>query len=325
MRKVAQIAGILFEELRSLHGLPAAHGQAIAVIVHPDNPVRVLDTEQVKGIFTGAVRDWAEVGGAPGPIEVDSLQPQSTTFDLFNQLALGGRGVAQVARRFEDSATLSDRVAAERGAIGFVGLAWVRSASAVAISEHGLAPTLPSPFTVASETYPFSRRLYLYTMPKPRAPVVADFVAFALSPEGQQIVRQSGHVDLSIALLGAGGEAPAPPQVSALTGGARRLTLDFRFRAGGRALDSRATRDLDRLVAYLHGAPPARLFLLGFGGDRLESLEAARLVDAELRRRGIKPAVVEGFGDAMPLSSRADATGQQRNRRVETWLAEPAR
>src|SRR5207244_723670 len=98
------------------------------------------------------------------------------------------------------------------------------------------------------------------------------------------------------------------------------LTLDFRFRAAGGALDSRATRDLDRLVAYLRGAAPSRILLLGFGGDQKESLESARLVAAELERRGVKPAAVSGFGAAMPLSSRTDAAGRQRNHRVEVWI-----
>ena len=299
---------------------------AIAVIVHPESRVRTLDTEQVKGIFTGAIRDWSEVGGVAGPIEVDALDPRSTTGDMFKEVALGGRDLAEGARRFDDSARLSDRVSSERGAVGFVGLAWVRSASAVAISERGLPGTLPSPLTVSSETYPLSRRLYLYTLPRPRAPAVTDFVTFALSNEGQRVVRQSGYVDLTVAAYDAGSCAlRCTPEFAAATRGARPLTLDFRFREAAKTLDSRATRDLDRLVAYLRGAPPARLLLLGFGADQAESLEGARLVADELARRGVKAAVVEGFGATMPLSRRADAAGRQRNHRVEAWLADVPR
>src|SRR5205807_3901631 len=94
-----------------------------------------------------------------------------------------------------------------------------------------------------------------------------------------------------------------------------------RFREGSSALDSRATRDLDRLVAYLRGAPPAPLLLLGFGGERSESFERAKLVAAELTSRGVKPATVAGFGGAMPLSSKPGAAGRRRNDRVEAWIA----
>jgi phosphate transport system substrate-binding protein len=64
---------------------------------------------------------------------------------------------------------------------------------------------------------------------------------------------------------------------------------------------------------------------LGFDVDREHSLEGAKLVAGELERRGVKAAVVAGFGTAMPISSRNDGAGRQRNRRVEVWIAEPSR
>ena len=39
----------------------------IAVIVHPNNPLRALTLTELRGIFTGETRDWSAVGGAPGP------------------------------------------------------------------------------------------------------------------------------------------------------------------------------------------------------------------------------------------------------------------
>jgi phosphate binding protein len=298
----------------------------IAVIVHHDNKVRSLDTDQVKAIFAGTIKDWSAVGGAAGTIEVDALDEQSTTLDTFKHVVLGSQPIAGGARRFDDSALLSDRVAAEPGAIGFVGLAYVRSANVIAISEGGMGATLPSPFTVASERYPLSRRLYLYTLPRQSTTAVIDFVDFVLSNEGQQVVRDQGFVDLSIAGLSPDAcDKRCPADYAAATRGARRLTLEFRFREATGLLDSRAIRDLDRLVAFVRGSPPSRIRLLGFDVDRERSLEGAKLVAGELERRGVKAAVVAGFGTAMPISSRHDAAGRQRNRRVEVWIAEPSR
>src|SRR5467141_646628 len=119
---------------------------------------------------------------------------------------------------------------------------WVRSDSSASPTSARQAPS-PSPsgapcppcrpFTVANESYPLSRRLYLYTLPHPRTPLVTDLVNFAQSPEGQQVVRESGYVDLSIA-----GWSPGPcdarclPAYAAATLQAKRLTVDFRFRPG---------------------------------------------------------------------------------------------
>ena len=296
---------------------------AIALIVHPGNPVRSLDIDQVRAIFTGEIKDWAAVGGKPGPIEVDALDEQSTTWDTFKQVALGSRELTAGAARFDDSARLSDHVTAEPRAIGFVGLAFVRSAAVVATSQRHLDPTMPSPFTVASETYPLSRRLYLYSLPKPRTPLATDFVDFVLSAEGQQIVGKSGFVDLSIAARSPETcDARCPPEYAALTRGAQRLTLDFRFREEKGGLDSRAARDVDRLVAFLRGSRSPRLLLLGFADTQPLSLEQAQVAAGELARRGVKADVVKGFGAALPVWPGDDEAGRQRNRRVEVWIRE---
>jgi phosphate transport system substrate-binding protein len=254
----------------------------IAVIVHPNNRVRALSVEQIRGIFTGAIVDWSEVGGAPGAIDVFARDEGSSTWDTFKHLALGSSKLSPRARRIADSDELSEKVATEPASIGFVGLVYVRSAAAVAVGS-----TVPSPFTVADESYPLTRRLFFYTLPRPASKTVTDFVNYVLSAEGQEIVRQKGFVDLSIAVRA--------PDAS----GARRLTVDFRFRPGGSELDSRAIRDVDRLVAFLRANATWRLALVSYGGD-------AGPVVAELERRGVRPVTVRNV--AAP------------SRRVEAWV-----
>jgi phosphate transport system substrate-binding protein len=243
----------------------------IAVIVHPNNRVRSLEIEQIKAIFTGQIRDWAAVGGADAPIDVYARDQGSSTYDTFKHLALGTAPLGASAHQIADSNELSDKVATEPNAIGFVGLVFVRSANAVAVGS-----TVPSPFTVADESYPLTRRLYFYTLPKPASKIVTDFVSFVLSAEGQEVVRQKGFIDLSIS-------ARAPDAT-----GARKLTADFRFRPGTADLDSRAIRDLDRLVAFLRANAISRMSLRSYGGD-------AEPVVAELERRGVKPESVKTF------------------------------
>jgi phosphate transport system substrate-binding protein len=293
---------------------------AIAVLVHPSNPVHTLGLDQVRAIFAGDLKDWSQVGGQPGPIEVVALDENSTTWDTFKNLTLGGRELPPGTQRFDDSARLSDHVSTSPRAIGFAGLSFVRNAGVVATSQPGFDPTLPSPFTVASEVYPFYRRLYLYTLGLPRTPLATDFVDFVLSGEGQQIVQRSGFVDLSIALRSPQPcDARCPESYQQVTQGARRLTLDLRFRENG-ALDSRAVRDLDRLVAFLRGFPAAKVMLLGFEGTIEASLSRAKVAAAELQRRGVQAEVVQGFGDALPVWPAGDEAGRQRNRRIEVWI-----
>jgi len=99
----------------------------------------------------------------------------------------------------------------------------------------------------------------------------------------------------------------SPAELAEATRGARQLTVDFRFRKSG-ALDSRAIRDLDRLVAFRRAGQPSPLLLFGFGADRNVALERARLVASELERRGVRSASVA----AMPSSAVCV--------RVEAWI-----
>ncbi len=302
----------------------------IAVVVHPNNPVKSLTREDLRRVFAGDTRDWSALGAPAGPITVDARDDASGTFDMFKLLVLGDRALTPAARRFQDSDELSGAVAAERGAIGFIGVAYVRNARAVAVGDEATPPRLPSAFTVTTEEYLLSRRLYFYTPAQPTNPWILRFVGFALSDAGQKVVREAGFVDLGIELESAESCAGRCPRGYAeRVRHARRLSVDFRFREGTLELDSRGVRDVDRLVAFLRGHSGGGLMLLGFSDDRgtvaertAASRARAAVVAKELAERGVRAEVVEGRGAEMPVASNAEEMGRERNRRVEAWVME---
>ena len=128
----------------------------IAVIVNQANPATSLTKGELAKIFSGATTTWP----AGGAIKIYARDDKSGTFDTFKSLVLGGTSLASSAQRFEDSAALSDAVANDANGIGFIGLPYVRSAKAIAVAEAGAMPMLPNRFTVATEDYPLSRRLF---------------------------------------------------------------------------------------------------------------------------------------------------------------------
>jgi phosphate binding protein len=299
----------------------------IAVVVHPNRAQRSLTLEQIAKIFSGEIDDWSGVGAPAAPIVVLARDDKSGTFDTFQHLVLGKRKLAAKATRWADSDKLSDAVAADANAIGFIGLAYVRSAKALAVADKGATPNYPSVFTVTTESYLLSRRLYFYVPAKPTRPLTLDFTGYALSAEGQSVVRDAGFVDLGVGIREASDCAACTPGYAHAVAGARRLSLDFRFRPGLDQLDSRATRDLDRLVVFLRAHPGGRLRLFGFSDaageattNLLLSQQRARVIGDELEARGAKPAVVAGFGAEMPVASNDTPEGRERNRRVEVWL-----
>lgn len=331
-KELAKLAGAGCGDLSSPATEHVIGLDGIAVIVHPNNPLTSLDRSQLHDIFTGKLADWSQLGAAPGPITVLARDNKSGTFDTFKNLVLAGDEVPPTVRRFSQSDVLADAVAGDPAAIGFIGLAYVRSAKALAVGDRGAPAMLPTSFTVTTENYMLARRLYFYTTPRPRIPLVTELVSYVLSPQGQAVVRDTNFIDLSVALRdGNTCDARCPRSYASLIAHAQRISLDFRFRTGSEDIDSRATRDLDRVVQFLRSYPNAKLLLLGFSDSAGVAAANARLsqrrantIARELEIRGVHPTVVEGFGAAMPVASNATEADRQRNRRVEAWL-EPAR
>ena len=326
--EAARLAGKGFGDMLAPASEHVVALDGIAVVVHPNSPLRHATRAELASVFSGETSDWSALGAPLGPIAIYARDDASGTFDTFKHLVLGEKKLAPTAQRFADSDRLSDAVATDPRAIGFIGLAYVRNAKSLAIGDEGAAPMFPSAFTVTTEGYLLSRRLYLYTSSHPSNPMTLSFVNFALSAAGQRIVRSSGFVDLNVELEDAescAGRCSA--RYASLVKKARRVSLDFRFRPGGVDLDSRGTRDIDRLLLFLRGHAGGRLMLLGFSdgaGDSAENILLSRTraqrVASELEARGVHAAVVEGLGPDMPIASNGNEAGRERNRRVEVWL-----
>ncbi|GIX38870.1 MAG: hypothetical protein KatS3mg127_2109 [Silanimonas sp.] len=319
----ARALGPLFE--RGQEHVVALDG--LAVIVHPANPLASLTVEQVRAVFSGRIGDWSVLGLAPGPIALHARDDRSGTFDTFRSLVLGEAALSPHALRYESTDELAAAVAADPRAIGFVGLAGVGRARALALSERGTQALAPTPLSVATEDYVLSRRLFLYSAERLRAET-RDFLDFALGAGGQTVVARVGYVPQEVQALAV--PLPAEPEYRALVQGARRLSLNFRFGEGAAVLDNKAVEDIERLARFM--AEPAnagqQLLLIGFA-DRSESTpylalslsnDRVDLVAAELRARGLKVARQRGLGQIAPVASNDTSLGRQRNRRVEVWL-----
>lgn len=301
----------------------------IAVIVNRDNPVESLTKDEVAKIFSGEITSWSQVQSSRGAVKIYARDDKSGTFDSFKALILGNAQLAPGAARFEDSVALSDAVARDPDGIGFIGLPYIRDTKAIAISEGNTLPLLPNSLTVGTEDYLLSRRLYLYTLPDSQNPWVSKFIEFALSNEGQRIVGESGFIAQTVKAENAAVAQMAPSEYRRLTEGAERLSLNLRFRRGGKDLDNKARLDLDRVVSFITDLKftGENILLFGFADDGVGnelnvqlSKQRAQLVAEQFKRRGLSPAVVTGFGATIPVASSVTEEGKEKNRRVELWL-----
>jgi phosphate transport system substrate-binding protein len=244
-------------------------------------------------------------------------------------LVLRGQALTDQIERFEDSIALSDRVALDPDGIGFAGLTFVRNCRAMAIGDDGTQALLPTRFTIATEDYLLSRRLYFYHSATLDHPMARDFVEFVLSDEGQEIVSDSGFIKQSVEVQKVVIPENSPAEYQTLANGAERLSLSLRFTGEQDRLDGKAERDLGRifkaierprlkghvlsLVAFTHRGQNEEL-------DLKASLALAHSVAREFQTRGVQPDSLFGFGSMLSLASNESVAARDKNKRVEVWL-----
>ncbi|OFY82376.1 MAG: phosphate ABC transporter substrate-binding protein [Bacteroidetes bacterium RIFCSPLOWO2_12_FULL_35_15] len=171
---------------------------ALAVIVNPSNKVAQLTREQLEGIFTGKIKNWKEVGGDDLQIVVYSRESSSGTYEFFKEHVLKNKNYASSVLSMPATGAIVQSISQTKGAIGYVGLAYVeKEIKTVKVSyDKGKTYVAPSMASAKDKSYPVVRPLYYYyltTMEKS----VKPFVDFCLSPEGQKIVEQVGYVPLT--------------------------------------------------------------------------------------------------------------------------------
>ncbi|MCA3158211.1 MAG: phosphate ABC transporter substrate-binding/OmpA family protein [Burkholderiales bacterium] len=302
----------------------------LAIIVHSSNPLNHLTVEQAAKIFSGQIKNWRDLGGPDREIILHARDEKSGTWDSFKSLVLDRykAKLNDLAIRYESSSELSDKVASEPGAIGAIGLPYVRQSKALAIAETSNTNAyLPSFFSVSTEDYPLSRRLYLYSPYQSANAETRAFLEFVQSDAGQEVVRRTGFIPQLISAEKVDAQAEAPSDYKLLTQQAQRLSFSFRFRTGSNELDSKAVRDFYRLVNYLSKNSGKSVYLLGHtdsqGGasqNLLLSKNRALKVSEQLKLSGISIKQIYAMGSSLPIASNEDEFGRNRNRRVEVWV-----
>jgi len=178
---------------------------AIAVIVHPENPVNQLTLQQLSDIYSGKFSNWSEVGGEDRPIVRLSRETNSGTHVYFLETVLR-LGSSEDKTLFSTDTLLlpsSEGIIAEvrqnPNAIGYDGLGYVpEDLKMIAIADQeGGAYILPSIPTVNDKTYPIARDLYMYTNGEPTG-IVKEYLDWILDSEAQEIVAELGFVPASL-------------------------------------------------------------------------------------------------------------------------------
>ena len=163
---------------------------ALAIVVHPDNPLEGVGLLQLQDLYGGRIYDWAALGLPTGEVLPVSREEGSGTRAAFETLVMEDRRVTPRALLAPSPEAVRAAVAGNPGAIGYLAMGDVTPEVKVLKVEG----ELPAPKSAAEGTYALTRELWLVTASRPPA-AVEQLLAFVLAPRGQEIVgRRYGRV-----------------------------------------------------------------------------------------------------------------------------------
>ncbi|SDR67243.1 phosphate ABC transporter substrate-binding protein PstS family protein [Parafannyhessea umbonata] len=161
-------------------------------VVHPDVKVDDLTIDQLKGIFTGKVTNWREVGGGDKEIVVINRAAGSGTRATFENAVLGGDKVPEDFRPQEQdsSGTVVKMVAQTPNSISYLAFSYF-SDDVKALKVGGVEPKDEN---VETNDWTIWAYEHMYTAAKPDA-ATADFIKYMLSDDVQgSLVKKTGYI-----------------------------------------------------------------------------------------------------------------------------------
>jgi len=190
----------------------------LAVFVNKDNPLAKLDLHQVDAIFSknrlcGAPDDvttWGQLGltgaWADKPISLYGRNSASGTYGYFKEHALCKGDYKDTVKEQPGSASVVQGIEKDLYGIGYSGIGYRTSGvKALALAAKPGEDFVSDDFeNVMSGKYPLARFLYIYVNRKPGAPLdptVRQFLRYALSREGQEVVVKDGYLPMTAKMV----------------------------------------------------------------------------------------------------------------------------
>lgn len=175
----------------------------IGIYINKDNPLEEISFEELAGIYgqDGTITKWSQLG-----IDHSKLCPSdeivrvsrmsnSGTYVYFREHVLEKKDFKSGSRDLPGSEDVVKLVGSTPCAIGYSGMGYkTDDVKFVKVcrkkGEPAIEPTIEN---VLSGAYPLARPLYMYTLGEGK-PEAQKYIAWILSPAGQEIVAKCGYV-----------------------------------------------------------------------------------------------------------------------------------
>lgn len=193
---IGMVSRALQGEERTLESVTIAR-DGVGIIVNARNPVAALDEAEVKALYRGEIRSWAELGGYDAPVVVVHKAEGRATREVFlDHFGLGARAVRAHVIVGENEQAIKT-VAGAPGAIGYVSIGTaavdIEEGQSIRLVEvDGVTPTLAN---VRRGGYPMVRPLNLVTR-APAQGLARAFIDYVRSSAAAPTFRAQSFVQV---------------------------------------------------------------------------------------------------------------------------------
>jgi phosphate transport system substrate-binding protein len=171
--------------------IPVAR-DAIAIYVHKDNPIESLTIEQLRGIYSGTIKNWKEVGGPDATIILYGRENSSGTYEYFKEHVLDKGDFPSNTQTLQGTAAIVSAIGKDTKGIGYGGAAYTAAGvKQVKLAGESGEAMIPTTENVKAGTYALSRNLYFYLRGQPSG-ALKTYVDWVLGAEGQKAVTEAG-------------------------------------------------------------------------------------------------------------------------------------
>ncbi|GAA0698622.1 phosphate ABC transporter substrate-binding protein [Paraclostridium ghonii] len=161
----------------------------IGIITHKNNEVKSLTMDQLKGIYTGKITNWKEVGGKDAPIVVVSREDGSGTRDAFQEIVgYESTDLTKEAQISDGNGNIKSTVAGNENAIGYTSFSYLDD-SIHTLQVDGIDAT---PQNAKDGKYKLSRPFLLVYKEDKLSENGKKFIDYISSEEGQKVVEEDG-------------------------------------------------------------------------------------------------------------------------------------
>jgi len=164
---------------------------AIAIIVHPQNPVHDLTLDQIRQIFSGKTGNWRDAGGRPHPIVLVTREEGSGTREAFQKMVMEKEEISLESLVQDSNGAIRQVVSSDPNAIGYISLGLVNE-KVKAVKISGVEPNLKN---IVGGRYRLVRPFLFVFDGRPKEESNA-FLEFVLSAEAQELLQKEGLVTI---------------------------------------------------------------------------------------------------------------------------------